>query len=111
MELELQSAAERQRLEGYPSFAEFIAKDKDAAIYRRYESLSARNLLYQQSELHELEKQAAELDKEEAAKIENENAQQAARQWSHYINDQSEQGCARRALQDKIKVKMKAYRS
>ena len=111
MELELQSSAERRRLEGYPSFAEFIAKDKDAAIYRRYESLSARNLLYQQSELHELDKQVAKLDKEEAAKIENENAQKAARQWRHYVNDQSDQGCARRALQDEIKVKLKAYRS
>ena len=111
MELELQSSAERRRLEGYPSFAEFIAKDKDAAIYRRYETLSARNLLYQQSEIHELEKKVAELDKEEAAKIENENAQQAARQWSYYANDQSDEGCARRALQDKIKAKMKAYRS
>ena len=111
MESELQSSAKHPRLEGYPSFAEFIAKDKDAAIYRRYESLSTRNLLYQQSELHELENQAAELDKQEAAKIENETAQQAARQWSYYINDQSEQGRARRALQDKIKVKMKAYRS
>ena len=111
MELELQSSAERRRLEGYPSFAEFIAKDKDAAIYRRYESLSARNLLYQQSELHELEKQAAELDEKEVEKIEEENAQQAARYWSHYVNDQSPEGSARRALQDKIKVKMKAYRS
>lgn len=110
MEFELQSSSELRRLEGYPSFAEFIAKDKDAAIYRRYGSLSARNLLYQQSELHQLEKQAAELDHEEAKNIENENAQRAARLWGYYVDDQSEQGCARRALQDVIKVKMKAYR-
>ena len=111
MEFELQSSSERRRLEGYPSFAEFIAKDKDAAIYRKYESLSARNLLYQQSELHRLEKQAAELDKSEAENIENENAQQAARYWSQFTNDTSEQGLVRRALQDEIKVKLKAYRS
>ena len=110
MDLELQSSAKRRRLEGYPSFAEFIAKDKDAAVYRRYKSLSARNLLYQQSELHELEKQAAELDEKEAVEFENESAQQAARYWNHYVNDQSEQGRARRVLQDVIKVKMKAYR-
>ena len=111
MEFELQSSSEWRRLEGYPSFAEFIAKDKDAAIYRRYESLSARNLLYQQSELHQLEKQAAELDKEEAKDIENQNAQQAARYWSYYANDPSGPGRERRALQDEIKVKLKAYRS
>ena len=110
MELELQSSAEQRRLRGYPSFAEFIAKDKDAAIYRRYESLSARNLLYQQSELHQLEKQAAELDDQEAREIENENAQQAARYWDFYANDTSGPGCVRRVLQDEIKVKMKAYR-
>lgn len=111
MELELQSSAELRLLEGYPSFAEFITKDKDAAIYRKYEHLSARNLLYQQSELHQLEIQAAELDQEEAKNIENEEAQRAARLWSHYVDDQSEQGRARRALWDEIKVKMKAYRS
>ena len=110
MELELQSSSELRRLEGYPSFAEFIAKDKDAAIYRRYESLSARNLLYQQSELHHLEKKAAELDQEEAKDIENVNAQQAARYWNYYANDTSGPGHVRRALQDEIKIKMKAYR-
>ena len=110
MEIELQSSSKLRRLEGYPSFAEFIAKDKDAAIYRRYASLSARNLLYQQSELHQLEKQAAELDQEEAKDIENQNAQQAARYWANYANDTSGPGCVRRTLQDEIKVKMKAYR-
>jgi hypothetical protein len=34
-----------------PSFAEFIA------IYRKFERLSVRNLLYLQSELHDLEGQ------------------------------------------------------
>ena len=68
-------------------------------------------LLYQQSELHELERRCTELDKQGAKDIENENAQKVARLWSHYVNDQSEQGRARRALQDEIKVRMKAYRS
>ena len=110
MELESQSPAEQRRLEGYSSFADFIAKDKVAAIYRRYGSLSARNLLYQQSELHQLEKQAAELDQEEAKKTGNENAQQAARDRSYNANDTSGSRCVRRALQDEIKIKIKAYR-
>jgi hypothetical protein len=45
------------RLKGYPTFSAFIARDQDAAIYRKYESLSARNLLYLSSEIHELEGQ------------------------------------------------------
>ena len=43
------------RLEGYPSLAHFIARDGEAAIFRRYAGLSARNLLYLQSQLYELE--------------------------------------------------------
>lgn len=62
----------RRHLSGYPSFAEFIAKDKDAAIYRCFENLSARSLLYQQSELHELEQKLEDLDREDAKDIDNE---------------------------------------
>lgn len=57
LDLELQTPKERRaaRLEGYPSFAQFIARDSDAAIYRKYSHVSARNLLYLQSDLHQLE--------------------------------------------------------
>jgi hypothetical protein len=44
---ELQQRAQGPRapkLRGYPTFAEFIARDGDAAIFRTYKSLSARNL-------------------------------------------------------------------
>ena len=99
-----------RHLSGYPSFAEFIAKDKDAAIYRCFGNLSARSLLYQQSELHELERKLEELDREDAKDIDNENAQKAARQWTHYAEDPSDQGRARRTLQAEIKVKIKEYR-
>ena len=59
-----------QLLEGYPTFAEFMAKDQDAAIYRRFQSLSARSLLYQESELHDLERRSQEIDHEEAKNCE-----------------------------------------
>ncbi len=62
-EVELASMPTGQpRLEGYPTFAEFVARDNDAAIYRKFEYLSARNLLYLQSELHDLEQQLEMLD-------------------------------------------------
>ena len=110
VDLEAVSTA-RRHLPGYPSFAEFIAKDKDAAIYRSFENLSARSLLYQQSELHELEKKLEELDSEDAKDIDNTNAQKVARQWTHYAEDSSDQGRARRTLQAEIKVKIKEYRA
>lgn len=51
---------------GYPRFAAFIAHDPDksTAIYRRFKRLSARNLLYLESELSELETEQDELDDE-----------------------------------------------
>ena len=110
VDLEAMSAAPRY-LDGYPTFAEFIAKDKDAAIYRRFENLSARNLLYLQSELHELERKLEELDEKDAKDIDNEDAQQAARLWTYFDKDPSDQGLARRTLQAEIKAKIKEYRA
>jgi hypothetical protein len=60
-------AVEVNYVSGYPSLAAFIASDLDhsTAIYRRFDRLSARNLLYLQSELVALEKQQDELDKQD----------------------------------------------
>jgi len=104
-----QSAISPNRLEGYPEFAEFVARDRDAAIYRKFERLSARNLLYQQSELHDLEKQLENLDREDAKDLEDEAAQKAAVYWQHFVNDTSEQAQRRRSLQATIKLKLKEY--
>jgi hypothetical protein len=54
-------------LKGYPSLAAFIASDKDKStvIYRRFDRLSARNLLYLQSELAELEVKQDAFDRED----------------------------------------------
>lgn len=109
VDLEAMSDSFRQ-LKGYPTFAAFIAKDKDAAIYRRFENLSARNLLYFQSELHDLENQLEDFDRKDAKDIRDLNAQKAARLWTHYKNDSNEQAQRRRNLQKTIKKKIKEYR-
>ena len=56
---------------GYASLAAFIASDRDrsTSIFRRFDRLSSRNLLYLQSELAALEKQQDELDAEIAREI------------------------------------------
>ena len=53
-----------QYIMGYPRFAAFIANDQDrlTTIYRRFERLSARNLLYLETELQELEASQDQLD-------------------------------------------------
>jgi len=51
---------------GYPRFSAFAASDEDRSttIFRRFQRLSARNLLYLESELSELEAEQDRLDEE-----------------------------------------------
>lgn len=53
------------RFEAYPSFADFIASDPELSVYRRFDGLSSRNLLYLQSELLDLQTQLADFDEED----------------------------------------------
>jgi hypothetical protein len=105
------SQAGPARLEGYSCFAEFITQDQDAAIYRKFERLSARRLLYLQSELHDLERQLQELDRSDAERIDNEEAQKAARYWKHYADKNNIHATLHRKLQAQIAEKIKAYRT
>lgn len=52
-------------VKGYPSFAESITSDSAFAIYKRFDRLSARNLLYLQSELASLEAKQDAFDRED----------------------------------------------
>ena len=49
-------------LSGYSSFSALIATDPDLQIYRRFNKLSARNILYLQSEILEAERRLEEFD-------------------------------------------------
>ena len=50
---------------GYASFAHFISSDPDLSVYRRFNYISARNILYLQSELADLERRLREFDAED----------------------------------------------
>src|SRR5436190_4324665 len=52
----------RRRVAGYAALADFIASDKVFCIFRRFDKLSVRNLLYMQDELCELEAKLSALD-------------------------------------------------
>lgn len=113
VDLELGSQPNQGRcrhLDGFPSFSHFIAGDRQEAIYRRFGSLSARNLLYQQSELHRLEQALDKCDKEDIQDLDDVSAQRRARLWENYAKDESEKARRRRKLQEKIQSRMKAYR-
>ncbi|KAL9107640.1 MAG: hypothetical protein Q9187_008398 [Circinaria calcarea] len=82
----------KEFLEGFSNFAEFIASDDDLSIYRRFRSLSARNLLYLQAELQVLEAQLRDLDEKGKAEIDNGGnlgdkieLLQVARDWESFV--------------------------
>ena len=101
-------------LKGYPSLAAFIASDKDksTAIYRRFDRLSARNLLYLQSELADLQAQQDAFDEEDRnAGIE---AKGIASNWEAFRKKAAEADNGgqkeRMELIKEIRGKMKEYR-
>jgi hypothetical protein len=54
------------RLDGFPALAHFISEDNDAEIFRRFNRLGARNLLYLQSIVNDFERKLEDLDKYDA---------------------------------------------
>lgn len=49
----------------YSSFAEFIASDPELSVFKRFDYLSSRNLLYLQSELLDLQAQLRDFDEDD----------------------------------------------
>jgi hypothetical protein len=73
-----------QQLNGYPSLSTFIVSDNDRStfIYRRFDRLSTRNLLYLQSELAELEARQIAYDTEDVEGAMTDK--QCARNWADF---------------------------
>ncbi|KAH7400465.1 hypothetical protein BKA64DRAFT_642608 [Cadophora sp. MPI-SDFR-AT-0126] len=67
-------------LPGYPRYSAFIASDEDKSttIFRRFQRLSTRNLLYLESELSELE---AAQDKLDAEAKQDDDLELSAQSW------------------------------
>ena len=53
---------------GYPMIAERIASKPQTAIYRRFDALNARHILYLQAELCTLERQLHDVEEEDGRK-------------------------------------------
>ena len=106
-------AVEVKYIHGYPSLAAFIASDPghSTAIYRRFDFLSARNLLYLQSELVELEGQLRAFDQEDLQKADcDEN--DIARDWKVFeekARDPASTEKKRLELAIRIRKKLKEY--
>lgn len=106
---------EIQFVNGYASLAAFIASDADksTAIYRRFDRLSARNLLFLQSELEELQALQDKYDEEDNKGTTEQQA--TIRNLAILKERASEEGGngdaakARIELQNTITEKMKSY--
>jgi hypothetical protein len=103
-------------LDGFPSLASFIASDPDHTllVFKRFDKLAARNLLYLQSELTSLQAQQDLFDAEDQS-LENDDrqAKQCAMDWESFKTASSEPGNekqkARMKLMLEIRHKLKEY--
>ncbi|KAH0562956.1 hypothetical protein GP486_002479 [Trichoglossum hirsutum] len=95
-------------LAGYPDFAAFIASGKELAIYRAFDRLSARNILYLQSELLYLQDKLEEFDRHdlEAKSFEE---KMAARCWQIMAEPSNDHDRERLELIRKIRPVLKEY--
>jgi hypothetical protein len=100
-------------LPGFPSLANFIASDRDRTtlIYKRYDELAARNLLYLQSELAELETKQRKFDQEDV--LADMPTKQCARNFADFqkavqTNDARQK--ERWELVKQVRVTLKEYR-
>lgn len=78
---------EYKYVKGFGSLADFIASDGDhgTSIYRRFDKLAARDLLYYQSELAELQRIQDEYDVQDAKEIRSQEWQYVRSQAQDWI--------------------------
>ena len=106
---------------GFGSLADLVANDEDhaAAIYKRFDRLAARDLLYYQSELAELQAQQNEYDREDSKAIAEfsddwHGVRRNAQDWSTFkksADDNLDDGRWRKRMQlaTKIRKMLKEY--
>lgn len=106
---------------GFASLADLIASDADhaTAIFRRFDRLAARDLLFYQSELAELQAQQDEYDREDSEAIaefsdEWHEVRRSAQDWSTFkrsADDDLDDGRYRKRMQlaMRIRTTLKQY--
>ena len=100
---------------GFASVAAFIAKDPDntSTIYRRFDRLTARNLLYLQSKLQNLEATLDELDNEDL-RTDDVESKKAATSWEDFEQLAKTEGREREKkrmeVAEQIEIAIKKYR-
>jgi hypothetical protein len=109
------SSASIPPLDGFPSLADFIASDQDrtSLVFKRFDRLAIRNLLYLQSELSDLQAQQEAFDaQDQSFQHGSRESKECAMNWERF-KDAAEKGDAkqkeRMALVRKIRQTIKDY--
>ncbi|KAM0249351.1 hypothetical protein ACHAQJ_009112 [Trichoderma viride] len=115
MESQSSNSKGYHRKEGFAQVARWIAldPDKEAFMYRRFDELAARNLLYLQSELLVLEYQLNQLDKNDANSSDM-DLRDAIMTWETLVrqcNSGNEGARVRMDLVVEMRAKLKEYRA
>jgi hypothetical protein len=99
--------------DGYPAVAAWMTRDPDneSFIYRKFDKLSARNLLNLQSELIDLESKLEKFD-DESRKCNDQVLKQSTRKWETFVKNatEREQEGKRMELNKGIRAKLREYR-
>jgi hypothetical protein len=74
--------------DGYPALARWMAQDPDneTLIFRKFDSLSTRNLLYLQAELFDIERRMFELERQIPASR-NVTLMESVRRWETFVDE------------------------
>lgn len=106
--------APRASRDGYPALAAWIAHDPDneSYVFRKFDRLSARNLLYLQSQLIALEGTLDRLD-EETQESQDMELRLSAQRWETFVKnseDPNRPESRRMELTKVLQKKIKEYR-
>ncbi|KAJ6259656.1 hypothetical protein Dda_5294 [Drechslerella dactyloides] len=93
---------------GYPSTAAIMSTDAELSVYRRFDRLNARNLLYYQAELMYLESKLDKLDEEDRL-LENPEHKYHLRHYRELWDAQDERTEKRRDVVTEIRYFLKEY--
>lgn len=103
----------RQPCKGFIAVTSKIASDADKSttIYRRFDKLSIRNLLFYQAELAELEDLQGRYD-EEDEKANDESSRECQRDWETFVHCARDEGREKKKmdLAMKIRTTLEKYR-
>ena len=109
------ATSDKEYPNGFASVAAFIAKDPDntSTIYRRFDRLAARNLLYLQSKLQNLEATQDQLDDEDL-RTDDVESKKAATSWEDFERLAKTQGREREKkrmeVAEQIEIAISKYR-